>query len=213
MKPWLGWLALAFIALALVLVPFVLWQEQTSALSSQLLGAAPGRAALAVMVVLLLSADVLLPIPSSFVAAGAVALLGVGLGVCAIAAGMTAAAWLGYGLGLWGGKPLALRLAGPAELERAARLMSRYGGGVLLLCRGVPVLAEASTLLAGATRMRALHFGAVTGLGNLGLAAAYALTGLLQLSGVWALLAPLGLGVLVPGLALLALRLLAGGPG
>jgi uncharacterized membrane protein YdjX (TVP38/TMEM64 family) len=197
--------------LALILVPFAIWEAPLSELSTRLLHPASGRAALSIIVIVLLAMDVLLPIPSSFVAAGAVALLGPWQGAATIALGMTVATWLGYGIGRFGGEPLARRVAGPAELERAARMMSRYGSGVLLVCRGVPVLAEASTLIAGATRLRARHFALVTGLGNFGLAAAYAVLGVLELSGVWLWLGPFLFGVAVPGLALLALRLWSGG--
>jgi membrane protein DedA with SNARE-associated domain len=211
MAAMLRWTALALLVLALILVPFALWEEPMAALASELLRPAAGRAVLTAIVVLLLSGDVLLPIPSSFVSAGAVALLGPWQGALSVALGMTVAAWLGYGLGLWGGEPLARRVAGAAELERARSLMERHGATVLLVCRGVPVLAEASTLLAGATRSSVARFALVTALGNLGLAAAYALIGVLELSGVWAWLMPFVFGVAVPALALLGLRLLAGG--
>jgi uncharacterized membrane protein YdjX (TVP38/TMEM64 family) len=211
MRPKLRVVLSLVVLLALILVPFALWEEPMSALARELLRPAAGRAALIAIVVLLLAGDVLLPIPSSFISAAAVALLGVWLGALSIALGMTIAAWLGYGLGLWGGEPLARRMAGAAELERARGLMERYGAVVLLVCRGVPVLAEASTLLAGATRLSAVRFALVTGLGNLGLAAAYALIGVLELSGVWAWLMPFVFGIAVPALALLGLRVLASG--
>lgn len=207
----LRWSAVAAVILALILVPFALWEEPMVALARELLRPAAGRAALAAIVVLLLGGDVLLPIPSSFVSAGAVSLLGAWEGALTIVLGMTIAAWLGYGLGLWGGEPLARRMAGATELERARNLMQRYGAAVLLVCRGVPVLAEASTLLAGVTRLSVARFALVTGLGNLGLAAAYALIGVLELTGAWAWLMPFVFGVAVPGLALLGLRLLSGG--
>jgi membrane protein DedA with SNARE-associated domain len=213
MKPWLRWTALTCLVLALILVPFALWEEQLTALSARLLAPAAGRVALAAIVVLLLASDVLLPIPSSFVSAGAVALLGAWQGGLTIALGMSVAAWLGYALGALGGEPLVRRMAGPAELERARGMMRRHGSWVLLACRGVPVLAEASTLLAGATRLPRLRFLLATGLGNLGLSLAYAAIGVLQLSGWGALLAPFGFGVALPGLGLLAARrFAAGGP-
>jgi uncharacterized membrane protein YdjX (TVP38/TMEM64 family) len=87
--------------------------------------------------------------------------------------------------------------------------MTRYGSWVLLVCRGVPVVAEASTLLAGTTRLSTWRFALATSLGNVGLACAYAAIGLLQLSGGWALAAPFAFGVAVPALALLLLRPLA----
>lgn len=209
MKPWLRWTLLTCSVLALILIPFLLWEEPINAWVARLLAPVAGRATLAAVVVLLLAGDVLLPIPSSFVAAGAVSLLGAVPGGTAIVAGMTCAAWLGYALGRFGGEPLTRRLAGESELERARRMMSRHGSWVLLVCRGVPILAEASTLLAGATRLTAWRFALVTSLGNIGLACAYAAIGLLQLSGGWALAAPFAFGVAVPALALLLLRPLA----
>jgi membrane protein DedA with SNARE-associated domain len=209
MKPWLRWTLLTCLVLALLLVPFALWEEPINAWVARLLAPAAGRATLALLVVLLLASDVLLPIPSSFVAAGSVSLLGAAQGALAIALGMTGAAWLGYALGRFGGEALTRRLAGERELLRARSLMSRYGSWVLLVCRGVPVVAEASTLLAGTTRMTAWRFALATSLGNVGLSCAYAAIGLLQLSGGWALAAPVAFGILVPALALLLLRPLA----
>ena len=209
MSPWLRWLALSCLVLALILVPFALWEAPITAFSAALLTPAAGRSVVAALVVLLLAGDVLLPVPSSFISAGAVSLLGATQGGTLVALGMTVAAWLGYGLGRFGGTPLVARLTGPSELARAERMMKRHASWVLLLCRGVPVLAEASTLLAGATRVAPTRFALVTGLGNAGLAAAYAVIGLMQLSGGWALAAPFAFGVAVPGLALLLLRPLA----
>jgi uncharacterized membrane protein YdjX (TVP38/TMEM64 family) len=210
MKPWQRWTLLTGLVLALILIPFALWEQPITAFATRLLAPTAGRAALAAIVIVLLASDVLLPIPSSFVSAGAVSLLGAVQGGLTIALGMTAAAWLGYWLGRYGGEPLARRMAGPSELERARRMMDRYGSWVVLVCRGVPVLAEASTLLAGATRTSVWTFALVTTLGNVGLSAAYALIGLLNLSGAWALLAPFAFGILVPGLAMLLLRPLTG---
>jgi membrane protein DedA with SNARE-associated domain len=206
MKPWLRWLLLTGLVLTLILVPFALWEESITAWTTQLLTPAAGRATLALLIVSLLASDVVLPIPSSFVSAGAVALLGAWEGGVTIALGMTVAAWLGYAIGRWGGEPLARRIAGTLELSRAQRLMDRYGSGVVLVCRGVPVLAEASTLLAGATRVNPWRFLLVTTLGNAGLSCAYALIGVLDLRGVWALLTPFAFGIAVPGLAMLVLR-------
>lgn len=206
MKPWLRWTLLTCLVLALIVVPFALWEEPITAFATRLLAPAAGRAVLSLLVILLLASDVLLPIPSSFVSAGAVSLLGALQGGLTIALGMTAAAWLGYLLGRYGGEPLARRMAGETELERARAMMTRYGSWVVLVCRGVPVLAEASTLLAGATRSSVWTFALVTTLGNVGLSAAYALIGVLNLAGAWALLAPFAFGILVPGLAILFLR-------
>jgi uncharacterized membrane protein YdjX (TVP38/TMEM64 family) len=138
MLPWQRWSLLICLVLALILVPFALWEDTINAWTARLLTPAAGRATLAALVVFLLASDVLLPIPSSFVSAGAVSLLGAWQGGSTIFIGMTCAAWLGYGLGRFGGEPLALRLAGPSELSRASRMMGRYGSWVLLVCRSSP---------------------------------------------------------------------------
>jgi membrane protein DedA with SNARE-associated domain len=213
MRPWLRWIALTFLVLLSILVPFALWEDEVTALSVRLLAPPMGRAMLSASVVVLLGSDVLLPVPSSFVSAGAVALLGAPWGGVSIVLGMTLGAWVGYGLGRWGGEPLARRMVGPEELERARRMMQRFGSWVLLVCRGMPVLAEASTLLAGATRLNPLRFGLVTALGNAGLALAYALIALLELTGYTAWLAPFAFGIALPGLSLLASRALESASG
>lgn len=208
MKPWLRWTLLTCLVLALILVPFALWEDSITAFSARLLAPTAGRAAVVIIVILLLASDVLLPVPSSFVSAGAVSLLGAATGGASIALGMTLGAWLGYVLGRVGGEPLAARVAGAQELERARELIRKHGSWLLLVCRGVPVLAEASTLLSGATRQSLWSFGVATTLGNVGLACAYAAISLLDLSGVAALLAPFLFGVAVPGLVMLGLRAL-----
>lgn len=208
MKPWLRWTALTCLVLAVILIPFALWEDALTAWSARLLAPAAGRAALVLVVLLLLASDVFLPIPSSFVSAGAISLLGAVTGGLAIALGMTLGSWLGYLVGRFGGEPVAARVAGPSELSRARSLMASHGTWLVLVCRGVPVLAEASTLLAGATRVSAARFALATALGNVGLAASYATIGLLSLSGVWAVLAPLAFGVAVPAAVMLALHAL-----
>ena len=62
-------------------------------------------------------------------------------------------------------------------LLRAEDTARRWGAGALVVCRAVPVLAEASVLLAGVTSMPWRRFLAVTSLANLGIAAIYAWAG------------------------------------
>jgi uncharacterized membrane protein YdjX (TVP38/TMEM64 family) len=200
-----AWGLLGCLALALILVPFALGEAALFELSRDVLAAPASRAVLAAVVLLLLASDLLLPIPSSFVSAAAVAALGPVLGALAIWAGMTLGALIGYALGKHGGRALALRVVGAAELERAERLHDRFGAAVLAVCRGVPVLAEASTLFAGGVAMPLAKFSFVAACANAGLALAYALSGKLG-SGTLALLVPFALGVLVPAAAIAVVR-------
>jgi uncharacterized membrane protein YdjX (TVP38/TMEM64 family) len=130
MKPWLRWTLLACLVLALILVPFALWEEPINIWVARLLTPAAGRVTLALLFILLLTSDVLLPIPSSFVSAAAVSLLGAAQGSVTIVVGMTGAAWLGYALGRFGGEPLTRRLAGEQELARARTLWQLGAAGV-----------------------------------------------------------------------------------
>jgi len=206
MNAWLRWFALTCMVLAFILVPFALWEDELTALSARLLTPAAGRFTLGTLIVLLLASDVLFPIPSSFVSAGAVSLLGAHAGGITVVLGMTTAAWLGYAAGFFGGRRLVERIAGHDQLERAANMMKRYGSWVLVASRGVPVLAESATLLAGATRLSLTTFAVSTLLGNVGLAAAYSLMAALDLSGAAAVLAPFLFGILVPAAAMLLIR-------
>jgi uncharacterized membrane protein YdjX (TVP38/TMEM64 family) len=198
----LRWAALGVLLLAAILVPFVVWEEALVATSRRLLASEENRALVAALAALLLALDLVLPIPSSFVSAAAVAALGAIPGALVIWLGMTAGALAGYALGRSGGSTAVERFVGPGELERAERLMARFGSAVIIVCRGVPVLAEASVLVAGAARMRFATFAGVSAAANLGLAAAYALLSRLGSSGAAAAVTPFVLGIAVPALAI-----------
>jgi uncharacterized membrane protein YdjX (TVP38/TMEM64 family) len=202
LRPAIGWTLLALFVFAAILVPFVLWEEPLLSWSRSFLAIRGVQPLVAGLVVLLLSSDLFLPVPSSFVSAGAVSLLGPVLGAFVIWLGMSIGAFIGYFLGRSGGVALARRVVGERELARAERLMRRFGGWVVVVCRGVPVLAEASTLLAGTTRMPFGGFSLSSLAANAGIAAAYAWLWFIGSNRTLALLVPFALGILVPALAL-----------
>jgi 3-dehydroquinate synthase len=202
----LRWTLVALGLLAFILVPFVIWEAELNAWSEAWLRRSETRGVVAVAVALLLVLDVLLPIPSSIVAAVGVVALGPVLGAASIWLGMSGGAALGYALGKSGGRTLVRKLVGERELSRAERLASRFGTGVLVVSRGVPVLAEASTLLAGALAVPVGRFALVVALSNLGLALAYALLARVTSLAAGGFVLPFALGILVPALALLVLR-------
>jgi membrane protein DedA with SNARE-associated domain len=202
LPPALAWTLLALLTCAAILVPFVLWEEPLLAWSRFLLGLRGARSLVALTLVVLLSADLFLPVPSSFVSAGAISLLGPLLGAFVIWLGMSIGAVIGFWLGRSGGVALAQRVVGERELGRAERLMQRFGGWVVVFCRGVPVLAEASTLLAGTARMPFAWFSLLSLTANAGIAAAYAWLSCLGSNQTVALLVPFALGILVPALAI-----------
>ena len=108
------------------------------------------------------------------------------------------------------GEGLALRLVGPDSLMQARSLFSRHGLWVLVLSRPVPVLAEATAVLAGLGAMPPGPLALTAGLSNLGLAALYAWVGSSG-RGELGLGALFGGAVLLPGLGLLLSRVVRRG--
>ena len=111
---------------------------------------AQGGPAAAVVGVGLLVVDVILPVPSSAVMVAHGALFGVVLGALLSLLGSVGAAMAGFGVGRRGG-PLLDRLVPPAERRRADALLRRWGVLAVVVTRPVPLLAETTVIVAGAT--------------------------------------------------------------
>jgi uncharacterized membrane protein YdjX (TVP38/TMEM64 family) len=109
--------------------------------------AGPGTAALSVG---LLVGDVFLPVPSSVLMIGNGALFGVALGTILSLLGSLGATALGFFLGRRGAS-LIERLATPAQKDRADALLARWGALAILITRPIPLLAETTAILAGAS--------------------------------------------------------------
>ncbi|MBX7165357.1 MAG: VTT domain-containing protein [Pirellulales bacterium] len=133
------------------------------------------------MVVAALAADVLIPIPSSFVSTLAGAKLGIGAATLVSWLGMTLGAFGGFALARAGGRPLLARLARPDDVARLEGLAERLGPSLLVATRAVPVLAEASVLLLGTTRLAWKRFAPPVVLANFGIALVYGILGALAM--------------------------------
>ena len=86
--------------------------------------------------------------------------------------------------------------------DRAAHLADRYRVWAVVLCRPIPVLAEATVVFAGLVRAPLWRFVWLTALSNLGIAAGYAAIGAFSMRLDSFLLAFIG-AVAVPGIAFL----------
>lgn len=199
------WGLLWLIVIGVVLVPFVLFEEQFDAVAAEIAGGRVPAAVAATGIAALLTFDVLLPVPSSIVSTGAGVLLGFAAGTAVVWGGMMAGCLVAYALGAWasGG---AQRLVGAQSLERARALASRYGDWTIVICRPVPVLAEATVIVAGLVRAPLRRFLALTGTANLGIAVAYAAVGAFAMRVDSFLMAFIG-ALLIPALALGIARL------
>ena len=169
------WRPLMLLALVLLVpvVPFLFFGE---ALDSWIQGIIDENLS-ASFVILILSTDILLPIPSSLISTMGGMKLGPLVGSLASMVGMTIGASLGYWLARWFGRPLVRRLSRETDLERAEKINNRFGPGMILVTRGVPVLAEATVLLIGMHGLRWRRFLLPMLVSNLILSTGYSLIG------------------------------------
>lgn len=177
-RPLVGWIIFGVVLLALIIVPFLIWAEPLEkAMNAVFATTRQHPATGALVIIALLAGDVVLPIPSSLVSAFAGAAFSWAMGTAIIWVGMTLGCIAGYGLGASAGRGLARFLIGEKDLVKAKGLFSDIGPVALIVTRAVPVLAEASTITAGATRMPFVPFMLSTSLANVGVAVAYAAAG------------------------------------
>ena len=126
----------------------------------------------------LLTADILLPIPSSVVCTWAGRALGVIPGLLVNWIGLNLSCVIGYWVGRMFGVPIVNRFGNAVTIEK----LQFAGGGfmsawTLIICRAIPVLAEASILMAGLQRLPASRFYPAVLTANLGIAIAYSVLG------------------------------------
>lgn len=163
--------------LAIPILPFLGFGAALEAEIERWLAAAMPRWAMASLVVGILATDVFLPVPSSVVNTLAGEALGFWLGTVTAWFGMTLGAVWGFALARVFGRPLAVCLSEPDDIEKMASWSRRFGPMVLVITRPVPILAEASVLFLGTTEMPWASLLWPVALSNLGLALAYAALG------------------------------------
>ena len=199
------WFLLSAALLAAILVPFFLYEEPITRWTQEFVEREGARWVVGGVLGGLLATDVLLPIPSSLVSTAAGYLLGLWTGSAVTWTGMTAACLIGYLLGATVGRGATRRFVGEEELQRASRAQSRFGNWVVVIFRAVPVLAEASVLLAGVVRMPFRRFVFLATLSNLGIALTYSAVGAYALE-VESFFLAFGGAIVVPGVAMLIAR-------
>lgn len=129
------------------------------------------------LIVALMAADLLLPIPSSMVSTYGGGVLGLWPAATASWLGMTAGATIGFSLARVFGKPFAERRAAASDLDRMVSLTQRFGPVALVLTRALPILAEACVLLMGATGLSWRRFLVPVAAANAVIAVAYSAFG------------------------------------
>lgn len=105
----------------------------------------PGTALLAI---LLLSADVVIPVPSSIMMTVNGALFGIWLGTVISLLGGLGAALIGFSLGRWM-TPIVQDWVSPEEWEQAQSFLLSWGSIGIIITRPIPILAETMSIVAG----------------------------------------------------------------
>ncbi len=204
---WLRWGLLWAVLLAIPLVPFVILALSTDQDPFELwLQSATHRAAVAAIAFSLLAADVLLPVPSSFVAVVSGRALGVAGGGLLNWAAISLSHALGFVLARRWGRPWAERFVGANGLRRAADAWRHGSLTGLILTRPVPVLAEVMAMFAGLTPLPARTFALIVLIANLPHSLIYAWAGA-RLAGQASVTGLIAAGVGVPTAAYLIFAL------
>jgi uncharacterized membrane protein YdjX (TVP38/TMEM64 family) len=201
-------LPLMCVVLLVPIVPFLFFGARFESWLRGFAENPPSTAATSALVVGLLATDILLPIPSSVISTLSGWQLGWWRGTLTTWIGMNLGAAIGFSLARHWGHSFAAWFSKEEDLDRMRHLSDRYGPYVLVLTRGLPVLAEASVLIAGIHRLGWKRFLPAVLLSNLGIAFAYSAFGDYAEQHQWLPLA-LGVAVAIPILAAaLAQRLL-----
>ncbi|MCC7250277.1 VTT domain-containing protein [Hyphomicrobium sp.] len=194
---------------AAVVVPFLLFGESFGRFSQHVMTLETSRIVVITAGILLLAADVVLPVPSSIVISLMGGLIGALGATVAGTIGLSLGCALGFLLGRVFGHDFAERRMGREDFAYLAGLLNRYGAAMLAICRPVPVLAEASVIAAGVVGLPAFKTLVVTSLANLGISAAYAAIGA-SMQGTAGFITAFVAALAVPGLSLLAARVVRG---
>ncbi len=117
--------------------------------------------------ILLLISDILLPVPATVIMAAAGAVYGLWPGVLISFTGSMLAGLTGYVTALFFGKKGSRYIASETEINRFKSYFDSYGGYAVILSRGVPVMPEAITILAGLSGMKFSRFSAALIAGTL----------------------------------------------
>ncbi len=174
-------LLILFLILALmVVIPFLLWGE---GIESRFLAFSPedwlrdyGAWAWAVSMLLLI-ADLFLPIPATAVMTTLGILYGPLLGGLFSALGSFLAGSLGYGICRQFGRGAAVALLGESDLKRGEQVFSNYGGWLIAFSRWLPIFPEVLACMAGLVRMPIAAFLAALACGAIPFGFTFAMLG------------------------------------
>ena len=134
----------------------------------------------ALTVVILLAADIVLPVPSSVVMVLSGAAFGVVWGSMLSLVGSIGGEWLGFELTRKYGRRFTGKLIDDAEIERLRRIFERHGVAAVVITRALPVVMETMSVVAGLSGMSRSAFLVASVLGTTPIVMVYAYAGALS---------------------------------
>jgi 3-dehydroquinate synthase len=138
-----------------LLVEDVLAIDLESAVSAWLATAGPGSA---MVIVGLLAADIVLPVPSSLIMVLSGAAFGVVGGALLALTGSILGEWLGFELVRRFGRGFAARFVGDDEFRRFSAILQRHGALAVVFTRPLPIVMETMSVIAGLSSMTRATF-------------------------------------------------------
>jgi uncharacterized membrane protein YdjX (TVP38/TMEM64 family) len=130
----------------------------------------------ALMGVCLLILDIVIPVPSSLIMIANGALFGIPVGITLSLVGNLGAALVGFFIGRRG-EPVLARFVPRKERSRANRLLNEWGSLAIIVTRPVPILAETTIIMAGASTMGWRRMILASAVGSFPVAVLYAIAG------------------------------------
>ena len=197
MASFLKWLLFILVFFTTIIIPAIFLETPFSKYGEMALAwAGENTLYTSIVVVTALTADVFLPVPNGLTNTLAGASLGWALASVVVWIGLNLGAVFGYLVGRYAARPLAKKIVGSDDLNKAedsARDIDVMG---LILARPVPAFAELSTLAAGITKMRFSRFIYVMTFSNVGVAVVFSGLGAAALSSGSSTLAFFGAAIL-----------------
>jgi membrane protein DedA with SNARE-associated domain len=205
MRQWVQLVALVAVLLAVPLLVAAIWGQLLADDLVSWQASSPSKVVLSAVVIGVLAADLLLPVPSGPVMTLAGAQLGALPAIGVTWVGLMIGSTIGFALGRYGGRPLLARFVSERDLADLELSAQRHSLWMLLITRPMPILAEASVIVAGMLRTPWWLFFTVVSVGNLLCAIIFCTLGEYAAANEWIVVA-LFLSVVVPVLMLVGLR-------
>jgi uncharacterized membrane protein YdjX (TVP38/TMEM64 family) len=165
-----------------IILPFMIWGDRFDAALS-LEGARSWMAQFGAWAwlagILLLVADIALPIPSTIVMSALGLTYGWFIGGCIASVGSFLSGLVAYTFCRWFGRPAARWIAGDEALSKGSAIFDKQGGWLVSMSRWMPVLPEAVACLAGLVKMDLRRFSLSLACGSLPVGFAFAAIGAL----------------------------------